>query len=83
MKSQTGKKSVILLQEFHKFGLIRDAWKPPSWLSKLKLPDTHAENITTVASAGSFHEAKAVKAAIEAKRAETLCQARRILNIPR
>lgn len=80
---QTGKRGMIKLQQFEKLGLIRGASKLPSWLSKLRLPDTRPENIPTTASAGSFDEAKAVTASLEAKRAQAYCQVHRILSAPR
>jgi hypothetical protein len=73
---QTGKKSAILPQEFQKLGLIREALKPPAWLSKLKPTDARAE-------IHAFSETKAARAAIEAKKAEAYCHARTIMNAPR
>lgn len=72
-------KSVIPLQKFEKLGLIRFALRPLSRLSKMKPP----EDVTTAASAESFHEAKAFRAALEARRAEAFGHAHRILSAPR
>jgi hypothetical protein len=73
---ETGKRNLIPLnfEKFEKLGLFRFA---------LKLPETRAENVTAAATAEQFYETKAVKATLEVKRAEAMCQARRILNIPR
>ena len=78
---QTGKRTLILIQEFEKLGVIRDALKSPTWLSKLKPLDTRAD-ISVIASAQSLHETKALGVALEARRAEVLSHAGRILNIP-
>lgn len=78
---QIGRKDSIQLRTFEKLGLIRDAWKSRSWLSKLRPKDKLAENLIAEASAESFQETKAVRAALEQKRAEALCHARGILRI--
>lgn len=79
---QTGKTTLNLIQEFEKFGVIRDALKSLTWLSKLKPLDTRADS-SVIAPAQSFHETKALEVALEAKRAEALSHARRVSNIPR
>jgi hypothetical protein len=82
---QSGKKSPVEIRQFAKLGAMRGAWKPPSWLTKLKPSETFVKTLTlgSGASAESLNESRLRAVQLEAKRAAALCEARRSLNIPR
>jgi hypothetical protein len=73
---QVGKKSPIPVLRFERLGLIRFALTLPRELSKLSRADTHPEHVAAA-------EARAFRAAFEAKKAEAFCGARMVLTFPR
>ena len=74
---QRENKSLILLEGFQKLGLIREALKlHAARFSKQKQTDTRAD-------IPAFSEGKAIRAAIEARKAEAYCHAHGILSAPR
>jgi hypothetical protein len=73
---QVAKKSPIPVLRFERLGLIRFALTLPRELSKLNRADIHRGHVGAA-------EAKAFKAAFEAKKAEAFCGAQRILTLPR
>ena len=73
---QAGKSGLSVLQGFqlHALRMFRDV---------PRLMPTRPEAATATAQTGYFNESKAIKAALESKRAEARYQAQRLLTHPR